>query len=75
MAYQRNIDYGQWAKGGFLLGVALLALGVVGEVVGHVVFGGIPSWENTLFVYSEAIGIMIGFFAPVIFAVVLPLTE
>jgi hypothetical protein len=75
MAQHRNIDYGLWAKWGFLLGVGLLALGVSGEVVGHALFGEIPSWENTLFVYSEILGITIGFLSPVVFAVVLPLTE
>jgi len=70
-----GIDYPAWAKRGFLLGVGLFLLGAGGEVVGHDYFGSLPAWEETLFTDMELIGILIGFFSPLIFGIVLPLTE
>jgi len=71
----RTIDYAAWAKWGFLLGVSLLAFGAGGEIIGHALVGDLPAWENTLFVYAEGTGIAVGFLAPVVFGIVLPLTE
>jgi hypothetical protein len=75
MTATRSIDHGKRAKQGFLLGVGLLALGAAGEIIGHLVFGTLPGWENTLFTYSEGIGILIGFFSVWVFGVMLPLME
>lgn len=75
MSSSNNFDHGRWAKNGFFLGVSLLLLGAFGEILGHLVFGGVPGWENTLFVYSEGVGVLIGFFSPFIFGIVLPLTK
>lgn len=75
MAQSRTIDYTKQAKLGFSVGVALLLFGVTGEVLGRIVFGELPGWEDRLFVYSEGLGIVTGFFAVFFFGVVLPLTE
>jgi hypothetical protein len=75
MTRYANINHGLWAKRGFLLGLGLLLLGVAGEIVGHALFGSLPGWENTFFHYSEGIGILIGFFAPAIFGIALPLVD
>lgn len=75
MGRSDGLDYGYWAKTGFLLGLGLFALGAAGEILGHVAFGSLPAWENRLFTYSEGAGLVIGFCSPWIFGVVLPLTE
>jgi len=75
MGRHGTIDHGRWAKTGFLLGLALLALGAGGEIIGRALFENLPAWENTLFVYMEGIGLTIGFFSPWIFGVALPLMD
>lgn len=75
MSSYNTFDHERWAKGGFFLGLSLLLVGAFGEIIGNLVFGGIPGWENTLFVYSEGIGVLLGFFSPFIFGIVLPLTK
>lgn len=68
-------DYITLAKGGFFLGLALFLVGAGGEVIGHALYESLPAWENTLFLYSEGIGLLVGFFSPLLFGVVMPLTE
>jgi hypothetical protein len=75
MAGYNTSNHAKWARWGFFLGATLLALGASGEIVGHLLFESLPDWENTLFVYAEGLGITIGFFAPLIFGIVLPLAE
>lgn len=76
MSYQSrgNLDYAAVAKKGFLLGVALFALGAVGEVVGHAYFA-VPSLAEQLFLGMEVTGVAVGLFVPIIFGAILPLTE
>jgi hypothetical protein len=75
MPQHASIDYQSYAKGGFFLGLALLVIGVVGSVAGHVFFESIPAWENTLFLGAEFAGLVIGFVSPILFGIVLPLIE
>lgn len=75
MGRNATLDYAFLTKAGFSLGVALLALGATGELVGHTVFGAIPAWEHTLFTAAEALGILVAFFSIWIFGVALPLLE
>ncbi|SEN03059.1 hypothetical protein SAMN05216388_1001199 [Halorientalis persicus] len=75
MSQTASIDYQTYAKRGFFLGLALLLIGVVGSVVGHAFFEPLPAWENTLFVGAEFAGLLIGFFSPILFGIVLPLIE
>ena len=70
-----DMDYGAWAKGGFLLGFGLLAFGAGGELIGHAFFESLPAWENELFTAFEGVGLVVGFFSPWIFGIVMPLTE
>jgi hypothetical protein len=67
--------YGRITKRGFLLGLALFGTGVVGEVLGRGVFGGLPAWEATLFLFFEGGGILLCLLVPLVFGIVLPLTE
>mgnify|MGYP000704583601 CR=1 FL=1 len=75
MARPRNIDYPTWTKGGFLLGVGLFLLGGVGEVLAPAVFGTLPGWEQSLLLDLEIVGVLVGLLAPLLFGIVLPLTE
>lgn len=70
-----DLDYGLLTKTGFFLGVGLFVLGAGGGVLGHAVYETLPGWEQTLFTYSEVIGILLGLFAPFLFGIFLPLTE
>lgn len=70
-----NLDYARIAKSGFLLGVVLLVVGAVAEYVAHEMFGTVPAWEHQLFFSMEVAGLLIGFFVPIVFGIVLPLTE
>jgi hypothetical protein len=75
MAHHSSTDYTTLTKVGVLSGLALLAFGAGGEIVGHALFDTLPSWENTLFVYAEGSGILIAFFSFFLFGVFLPLAE
>jgi hypothetical protein len=74
MARYSTSDYAFLAKSGFLVGASLFILGAIGGVVAPAILGSIPEWEQTLFFYSEVIGTVIGFFSPLLFGVVFPLT-
>lgn len=69
-----SLDHAAVAKKGFLLGVALFALGALGEVVGHAFFA-VPALAEQLFFGMEVTGVAIGLLVPIIFGAVLPLTE
>lgn len=71
----RQIDYAFYAKAGFLLGIALFAVGAGGEVVGHAFFEPLPDWGAMLLFDMEVLGLLIGFFSPIAFGIFLPLTE
>ncbi|ELZ22710.1 hypothetical protein C475_16451 [Halosimplex carlsbadense 2-9-1] len=75
MAHHASRDYTKLAKTGFFLGVALFALGGLGEIVGSAAFGGLPGWEQTLLFDMEVLGIALGLFSPFLFGVVAPLVE
>ncbi|MDZ7731474.1 MAG: hypothetical protein U5K37_12010 [Natrialbaceae archaeon] len=70
-----SMDYPRLTKIGFLVGVAMFAIGTGGEFAGHAIIGELPAWENTLLFGLTAIGLVVAFFAPIIFGIVLPLTE
>ena len=70
-----DVGYATLAKGGFLLGFGLFLLGAGGELIGHALYESLPAWENTLFVYSEGIGLLVGSASPILFGIVMPLLE
>ncbi|MFB6352701.1 MAG: hypothetical protein ABEJ92_01320 [Halobacteriales archaeon] len=70
-----DLDYGRYAKGGFLLGVGLLVLGAGGELAIHALGIRAPGWEDALLFDLEVIGVALFLFAPLVFGVLLPLTE
>ena len=63
----------QLAKGGFLLGLALVALGGVGELAATAGLLQVGAWTQTLFFDMEVIGVALFLFSPIVFAIVLPL--
>lgn len=75
MARYGNFDYAYLAKTGFLLGLALFAIGGGGGLLGHAFFEPLPAWESTLFLDLEVLGVLVGFVSPFLFGVFLPLTE
>lgn len=70
-----RIDDVQYARGGFVAGVAIFVFGILGHVVGPSVIGPLPAWEQTLFALMEGGGILLALCSPIVFAVVLPLIE
>jgi hypothetical protein len=70
-----GLNYGWLTKHGFGFGIALFGFGVLGTVFVPAVFGPLPGWEETLFIESEAAGILVAFLSVVVFGIILPLTE
>ncbi|WP_267163894.1 DUF7860 family protein [Halovenus salina] len=75
MAQYGTMDYARLAKAGFLVGAALFLSGALGGVIAPGLQGEIPGWEQSLFLYSEVIGTVVGFFSPLVFGVVMPLLD
>ena len=70
-----EMDYPTLTKRGFLLGVALFAIGAVGEMGIAAAGLSVPDWERALLFDLELLGIAIGLLSPFVFGVLLPLTE
>lgn len=66
------IDYPAVVKTGTLASLALLLGGFVAADLGA---GALPAWEIGLFVDAEILGILGLVLVPLVFGVVLPLTE
>lgn len=75
MSQTGSIDHAKRAKQGFLLGAGLFAVGGLGEILGHALYTELPAWEQTLLFNAEVVGVLLALLAPLIFGVVLPLTE
>jgi hypothetical protein len=70
-----DLDYPTLTRTSFLLGLGLFAVGGLGELVGHAYFAPLPGWEQTLLFDLEALGLVVAFFSPIVFGILLPLTE
>lgn len=70
-----SLDYATLAKRGFLLGLTLFLTGAAGGIVGPAVFGPLPAVGMQLLFDAELLGLLVGFFSPLVFGVLLPLTE
>ena len=68
-------DYSRFAKGGFLLGLALFLVGGVGELALSATGGPVSEIVATLLFDMEVLGVAVGLFAPLTFGIVLPLVE
>lgn len=69
-----DIDYARSVKRGVALGLLLLGLG---ELDGYLrsTYLSLPAWEEALFLDVAVLGLLVVVLSPVIFGVVLPLTE
>ncbi|MFD1632635.1 hypothetical protein ACOZ4L_07560 [Haloplanus ruber] len=70
-----DLDYGTLTKRGTLLGLALFAVGALGELAAHAMGFGIPGWEATLLFDAEVLGVCLFLLSPLVFGVLMPLTE
>jgi len=70
---KNKIDYAKRSKQGFWLGIAMFVLGSVGEIGGHMLYGSLPSWENTLLIDMIGLGILIAFLSFFVVGIALPL--
>jgi uncharacterized membrane protein YvlD (DUF360 family) len=68
-------DYSTWAKTSFLTGVALLLFGAAGEFALVETQRDVPGWVHTLLVDAEILGVLVASVLPIVFVIVLPLTE
>jgi len=75
MAQHSTADYEKLAKSGFLFGAGLFVFGVLGGVVAPAFVGSLSGWEQTLFLYAEIVGTVIGLFSPILFGIVFPLVS
>lgn len=75
MGHDMRLDYGKYTKRGFVSGVLLLLVGVLGNALGPGLLGPLPGWEETLLIDMMIGGILIGFCSVIVFGIVLPLTE
>jgi len=73
MPWGNKIDYAKRSKQGFWLGAALFILGTVGEIVGHVLYGDLPQWENVLLADMIGLGILVAFISFFVIGMALPL--
>ncbi|MFB6124319.1 MAG: hypothetical protein ABEJ78_12785 [Haloferacaceae archaeon] len=70
-----SLDYARLTKRGMALDASLFAVGAVGELAGHALFGDLPAWELTLLFDAEVLGVAILLLTPFVFGIALPLTE
>ncbi|GAB6860567.1 hypothetical protein ACFR97_08475 [Haloplanus litoreus] len=70
-----DLDYPTWAKRGTLLGLCLFAAGALGELAAHAMGLQLPAWEATLLFDAEVVGVALLLFSPLVFGLLLPLTE
>lgn len=75
MSSYRELDYPALTRIGFAIGAAMILIGGIGRAVGPMIAGSLNGWEASLLVDLEIGGILIGLFAPLLFGIVLPLTE
>ncbi|WP_158058763.1 DUF7860 family protein [Halorussus halophilus] len=70
-----DLDYERVTKLGFLLSLALFAVGAGGELTAATMHWTLPAWEHTLLVDMEILGVVGALFTPLVFGIILPLTE
>lgn len=75
MGHGMSLDYASYAKRGFLLGIALIAIGIVGSTMAPSVAGPLPGWEQTVLFDTIWFGAAVGFVSVFGFGIFLPLTD
>ncbi|NHX35210.1 MULTISPECIES: DUF7860 family protein [Halolamina] len=69
-----SIDYSSTVKRGLLLGLVLMAVGETGGYLAEN-YVSVPGWEESLFLATAAVGLLAFVLSPIVFGIVLPLTE
>ena len=69
-----SIDYPSAVKRGVFLGLALMTVGEIGGYLAEN-YVSVPGWEETLFLAAAGIGLLLFVTSPILFGIVLPLTE
>ncbi|MCG1004289.1 MULTISPECIES: hypothetical protein [Halobacterium] len=67
-----NLDYSSLVKRSTLASFALFVVGALGLALGG---GSLPAWEHALLFDAEIIGVLGILVCPLVFGIVLPLTE
>ena len=75
MSRYGDLNYQWWAKTCFLVSLAVFALGAGGEITAAAMHLSLPRWENVLFTDMEILGTLGALFSPLVFGILLPLTE
>ncbi|AWB27202.1 DUF7860 family protein [Halococcoides cellulosivorans] len=75
MATHSSMAYGRWTRLGFATGALLFVVGVLGHLAVPAFTGPAPDWVGTLLFDMEVLGVLIALFVPLLFGIVLPLTE
>lgn len=76
MGVQRSsYDWAKLSKNGFLVGLGMFLVGMVGGILGPAIFGSLPDWEVTLFFDMEVLGIVLGIISVLGFGILMPLME
>ncbi|WP_435180885.1 hypothetical protein [Halorussus sp. AFM4] len=70
-----DIDYPRVTKLGFLASIGLFAVGAGGEFFAAAMHLSLPAWEDALFTDLEIVGTLGALLVPLVFGIVLPLTE
>ncbi|WP_255196669.1 hypothetical protein [Halorarius litoreus] len=70
-----NLNYPKLTRNGFLLGLALLVLSMGTELLAHGLHYTLPAWEETLLFDVGILGLFLFLLSPIVFGIVLPLTE
>ncbi|PSP55101.1 hypothetical protein BRC82_07230 [Halobacteriales archaeon QS_1_67_19] len=70
-----DLDYQRLTKIGFLLSAAVFAVGAGAELFAAALHWSLPGWEHVLFTDMEILGIAGMLFVPLVFGIVMPLTE
>lgn len=70
-----DLNYQRLTKVGFLASIGLFAIGAGGELSAAAMHVSLPAWEDALFTNLEILGTPGALLVPLVFGVVLPLTE
>jgi len=70
-----DLGYPTLTKRAFLLGTALFVCGLAGEYAVRAAELRVPAWEETLLFDLIVVGLLVAFLSPIVFGVILPLTE
>ena len=70
-----NLDYPKLTRTGFLLGLSLLTVSMGIELAAQGLHYSLPAWEETLLFDIGVLGLLLFLLSPIVFGIVLPLTE